>query len=216
MATKQQTVTTLRAMASRITAHARHAAEVRALTRADPTIHPDLMPRVLADHRAEVATERQGMTAAAHQIVGQYRDANVLRTMPDPRPATAALASSIAGTCAMAPHFSPAVLGKTISDASERGNVALVAALMPLLESLTTYSKPFVNSPDAIAALVSGRQCLSNQPEVVASNEAKDFAELLDFEIGTLETVLNGDAPIAGLEEYAKVQALPNILPSVA
>ena len=210
---KHDTQSLVRGIASQIAQHGRTAFAERAALRNDPAVHRDNLNGVLLAHGNKTAEARGAMAARARTVIAQYRDANVLKSAPDHRPAGAAQASWIGAICSQATAYSPAVLGRTITDAAQRGDTALVAALMPLLESKASYSKPFLSAPESSAALVAGQQCLDNVPEVRASRDAADFADTLEFELHALETVLSSNDPIAGLEQHVAFNALPTILP---
>jgi hypothetical protein len=63
------------------------------------------------------------------------------------------------------------------------------------------------------AAIVAGQQALRT-PDVLASEEAAQFASTLDIEIKALELVTASDHPDQSLGLHLQTQSFPNILPS--
>jgi hypothetical protein len=178
--------------------------------------HPLLLAEELQVHDMQTGNTRRTAIDAARGLVAKFKDENVLKFAPDLRPSSAASASWIGALCSQAVAYSPAVLGKMISGAAARNDTALVAALMPLLESKASYSKPFLNAPETAVALEAARQCLDAVPEVVASKEAADFADICGIEITALDMVCSNVDAGEGLAQHVAFNALPTIMPSIA
>ncbi len=212
MITKTQTQATLRNIAANIAAHARTAHAERTAIKADPMVPPAGLGGVLRQHTDRTNTARRALTDKARDSINSYRLDNVKRP-PSFRPGSAAEASWLAAIAVQAVHYSPAVLAETIESAIADGDTAMVALLLPLASSLTSYAKPFTASTAVIAATVKGRQFLDSTPEIVASKAAADYADALSFELGALENALTSDTPIDLLDKMVEFHALPNLLP---
>jgi len=201
----------LRSTARHVTARARQrAVERTALLRTLRGVDPQTVDEDLTAFDRATADERHTVTAEARAAVAHYRTHNVMTRPPDYRPSSAAHASWVAAIASQAPHYSPDVMTRTIRSAIASNDTALVAALLPLAESLGSYRKEFVGKMSAV--VIDGQDALRT-PEVIASEQAAEWADAVDGEIAYLDAVLGNRQPIDSLDLNLSTGSFPNILP---
>ena len=212
MAGKIETGFRVQAIAREVASHARQRTDERERLRTDPRIPREGRATILAQFDAETASQRAALTERARGFLTSFRAEFVMTGPPDYRPASAAEASWVAAICAMAPSFSPSVLAATLKDAAASGNTGLVAALVPLAESLSSYKKEFVGNGQLAAAVMDAKESLRT-PEVQASDEARDWADSAEQELRLIENTLRDHGPDA-IDVYVQQRALPVTLPT--
>ena len=212
-ATRDNTITQMRQATGKIAAYTKsRASEYDGLAR-NLMIPKDSIPAMRAAHRSETATKLQPLFQQLHALRDGFHADNVMQGSPDFSSPSAPKASSVAAVMANATAYSPRVFARLLNDAAKRNDLALVSAMLPVGESLQEYSRPFVASPEMGAAIVAGQQALRT-PDVLASEEAAQFASTLDIEIKALELVTASDHPDQSLGLHLQTQSFPNILPS--
>ena len=217
---KQQAQQALQTLTFRKVSLKRAAAEQRQQLVRDPRIPESGRAQILFEHARDTAAKIRAVEQQERAITAQYRAENVNAT-PLRRPETAAGASWLAAKTSAARDWAPHVFDAELAKLTEHVQrhpedadaVALLDNLVGLADSKIVYSKAFTKNTPVQGRAIDARLALDNLPDVVASREAAEFADVLDGEITTTTKILLGDQPLETLEVHQRLGALPNLLP---
>lgn len=215
MSDRQQTTFAMQQVMRRLAASAPTQVAERKALKADPRNPEDGLPRILADHKAHWHQARDKEASAGFEKLGQYGDEHILKEVPSQAPTSAARGSYLAALASLAPNFTTEIFDRVTREHMGRGELDVVALLVPLAESYLDYKKSWTNSSRVVNLIVDAQAALRDTPEVRASEEAAQWVAEVQSELNTMLQALDAEDPAEAVEVYVSTGSFAHTLPSL-
>lgn len=181
----------------------------REKARTDPQIaNPG---RFILDTHEKVRATARALAAQGEEALGEYAAQHVLTARPTYAPTNTARALYVATIASTFQTLGPRQAETVVGDAVARGDYDVLSAVDSQLEAMVEHRKQFANDAHAHSALASLRVALANSPEMLASNEARDFLDELRGEIRSVAAIVSGDKASEALAVHVSVGSLKHL-----